>query len=133
MKHKEKRITIADELGITKAVYEARIITKTAGFGETKQYTVSTAVSELARNIYQYAMKGEIILKIIEKNNNKGIEVTAQDNGPGIKDLSNAMKDHFSTAEGLGLGLPGVKRLMDEFVVDTKRKHGTKIITRKWV
>ncbi|MEN8711351.1 MAG: anti-sigma regulatory factor [Arenicellales bacterium] len=94
---------------------------------------VATAVSELARNIYLYAMKGEVTIRVLERETNKGIEIVAEDNGPGIADIGAAMKDHFSTSYGLGLGLPGVKRLMDEFGIDTKRGVGTKITVRKWV
>ncbi|MEW6096863.1 MAG: ATP-binding protein [bacterium] len=93
---------------------------------------IATAVYELAKNIFRYAKRGEIIIRRIKKGTKKGVEIIAQDNGPGIADIENAMKDHFSTGGGLGLGLPGVKRLMDEFVIDKERQRGTKITVRKW-
>ncbi len=132
---KQKEIKISQEVDIIKAVAEARQLSSEAGFRENQQYAIATAVSELARNIFRYALKGEIVLKIIERKTQKGIEVIAEDKGPGIEHLGKAMKDHFTTSQdgSLGLGLPGVKRLMDEFVLDTEHKRGTKIITRKWV
>lgn len=135
MKHKVKQIAISDESDIAKATFQARFLAEQVGFKNTEQYMIATAVSELARNIYTYALKGEIILKAIERKAKRGIEIIAEDNGPGIKDIAGAMKGQFgaSTSGGLGLGLPGVKRLTDEFIVDTERKRGTKIIVRKWV
>ena len=132
MSNKEKQIQITGEIDIAKATYEAMTMAEVIGFGKTEQYMISTAVSELARNIVVYAMKGEVIIRLIG-DSNKGIEIIAIDKGSGIEDLGMAMKDHFSTSEGLGLGLPGVKRLMDEFRVDTKVGRGTKITVRKWV
>jgi serine/threonine-protein kinase RsbT len=133
MKHKTKQIAISDEIDIAKAASNARILAEEAGFKQTEQFMVATAVSELARNIYTYAMKGEITIKIIERKAKRGIEIVAEDYGPGIKDIAQAMKGQFSTSGSLGLGLSGAKRLMDEFIVDTERKRGTKIIVRKWV
>lgn len=133
MKHKSAHVFISDEIDIAKAVDEARILAEEAGFKQSEQYMVATAVSELARNIVLYAIKGEIAMRIIERKNRRGIEVVAEDNGPGIKDIAHAMKDGFSTGGGLGLGLSGVKRLMGEFLIDTKRRIGTKITVKKWV
>ena len=93
---------------------------------------VGTSVSELARNIYLYAFKGEFTVRILKRGNKNGIEIVAKDNGPGIPDLAMAMKDSFSTSDGLGLGLPGVKRMMDEFTIDSKSNVGTKVTARKW-
>lgn len=129
----EKRVGISKEIDVAKAVSEARRLAETAGFGETQQYMIATAVSELARNIFLYAVKGNIHIKLIERNTQRGIEIIAEDTGPGIEDIAKAMKDGFSTSEGLGLGLGGVKRLMDEFVFDIERTIGTKISVRKWV
>ena len=133
MENKEKKIKVNEEFDIAKASFEGKLLARTAGFKETEQYMIATAISELARNIFIYALRGEIIIKIIEKNNKKGLEIIAQDEGSGIKDIGQAMKDNFSTSEGLGLGLPGVKRIMDEFVIDTKIGVGTKITVRKWL
>lgn len=133
MKNEEKRIKISEETDIAKAAFEGKLLAWTAGFKETGQYMIATAISELARNIFIYALRGEIIIKIIEKNSKKGLEIIAQDEGSGIKDIGQAMKDNFSSSKGLGLGLPGVKRLMDEFVIENKAGVGTKIMARKWV
>jgi len=133
MRNKERRIKISEEFDIAKASFEGKLLATTAGFKHTEQYIIATAISELARNIFIYALRGEIIIRVIEQNNKKGLEIVAQDEGSGIKDIGQAMKDNFSTSEGLGLGLPGVKRLMDEFAIDTKAGVGTKITVRKWV
>lgn len=132
MEHNIKQINIFHEIDIAVATSEAKKIAEAVGFKETEQYMIATAVSELARNIFRYAVRGEITIKIITKKNKKGIEIVAQDNGPGIEDIEKAMKDHFSTGRGLGLGLPGVRRLMDEFVIDSEWQKGTKITIRKW-
>jgi len=128
----EKQIHISYEIDIAIATAEARMLAEVAGFKKTEQYMIATAVSELARNIFRYASRGNIIIRIIEEKGKKGIEVVAEDNGPGIADIEKAMENHFSTGKGLGLGLPGVKRLMDEFVIDSKIQRGTKITIRKW-
>lgn len=133
MKNKEERIKISREIDVAEASSEARRLALALGFNKTEQYMIATAVSELARNIYLHAMKGEITIRALERKNKKGIEVVAEDEGPGIEDVGKAMKDHFSTSEGLGLGLPGAKRLMDEFSIDTGRRRGTNITMRKWV
>jgi len=133
MKNKEERIEISREIDVAEASSEARRLALALGFNKTEQYMISTAVSELARNICLYAMKGEITIRVLERRSKKGIEVVAEDEGPGIQDVAKAMKDHFSTSEGLGLGLPATKRLMNEFSIDTERKRGTKITARKWI
>ena len=94
---------------------------------------VATAVSELARNIVQYARSGSIEVQTIERNGKRGIEVVARDHGPGIADVGEAMRDGFSTGGGLGLGLPGTRRMMDEFEITSRLGSGTTVITIKWV
>lgn len=133
MKPKQARIEISQEIDIAKAVYAAKRLACAAGFKETEQFMISTAASELARNIFLYALKGKVRIKVLERKTQKGIEVVGEDNGPGIKDIANVLKGGFSTGGTLGIGLSGVKRLMDEFVIDTQRKRGTKITVRKWV
>lgn len=133
MKNKQERIEITEEIDVTRAITEAMRLAELAGFTQSKQFMVATAASELARNIFIYAMRGEITIRVLDRESKRGIEIVAEDNGPGIADIGAAMKDHFSTSEGLGLGLPGTKRLMDEFVIDTERQVGTKITVRKWV
>jgi serine/threonine-protein kinase RsbT len=108
-------------------------LAEVAGFSQTGQFMLATAVSELARNIFEYANKGEITIRTLKRGAKKGIEIVAEDNGPGIADIAAAMTDSFSTQMSLGLGLPGTKRLTDEFYIDTERRVGTKITVRKWV
>ena len=132
-KNEERRVKISEEVDIALATSQARILAERAGFKQTDQYMIATATSELARNMFLYAMKGEMNIRVLERKAKRGIEVVAEDLGPGINDIALAMKDHFSSSVGLGLGLPGVKRLMDEFVIDTKRRTGTKITVRKWL
>ena len=115
------------------AALEARKYAEKVGFLSTAQYMVSAAVSELARNIIVYAKEGSIQLSAITKESKTGIEVIAEDHGPGILDIEKAMQEEYSTGGTLGVGLPGTKRLMDFFEIDTTRKRGTKITIRKWI
>ena len=128
----EERIIISEDINITEAVSEAMRLTDIAGFSRTKGHMVATAVSELARNIFVHAGRGEIRIRIMVSGDRNGIEVVAEDNGPGIADIEAALQDGFSTVQSLGLGLPGARRLMDEFEIDARRTVGTKITTRKW-
>ena len=116
------QVEISDDFSVAEASSKAMTLAESAGFSRTKQYMIATAVSELSRNIYVYALKGS----------RKGIEVVAEDHGPGIADIDKAMEDHFSTSGSLGLGLPGAKRLMDEFNIQSEPGKGTKITARKW-
>ena len=93
---------------------------------------IATAISELARNIVQYAQRGEIILSVVE-GSRRGIQIVARDQGPGIPDLELAMRDGYSTGGSLGLGLPGARRLMDEFAIDSEVGKGTTVSMRKWL
>jgi len=126
-------IEINDELDVVRATMEARRLARLIGFKETEQYQISTATSELATNIYRYANKGKIILRIIKGEIRRGIEVIAEDQGPGIKDIQRALQEGFSTSKSLGIGLPGVKRLMDDFDIKSKNGKGTRVTVRKWV
>ena len=132
-KNREEIVEIVEEIDIAHASYEAMKLAELAGFKQTGQFMLATAVSELARNIFEYANRGEITIRTLERGSKKGIEIVAEDNGPGIADIAAAMTDHFSTQLSLGLGLPGAKRLTDEFYIDTERKVGTRITVRKWV
>ena len=126
-------IEINDELDVVRATMEARRLARLIGFKETEQYQISTATSELATNIYRYANKGKIILRIIKGEIRRGIEVIAEDQGPGIKDIERALQEGFSTSKSLGIGLPGVKRLMDDFDIKSENGKGTRVTVRKWV
>jgi len=102
------------------------------GFSSIDCTLLATAISELARNIVLYAGEGEIRLGRDEHLGSIGITITACDRGPGIRDLRNALREGYSTSHGLGLGLPGVKRIMDEFDIDSKPRRGTTVTVKKW-
>lgn len=132
-KTRKKIIKITDHIDISHAIYETVEFTKSIGFNNTDRYRVATTVSELSNNIINFAIKGEIVLKVVETESNKGIEIIARDNGPGIDNIGKAMEDNFSTAGSFGVGLPGAKRLMDELIIDTGPGRGTTIVARKWL
>ena len=127
------RIPVRDETGIAWSVMEARKVAMAIGFDETICQMIATSVSELANNIIKYAGRGEIILERIIVNRRAGMEVVARDSGPGIEDIQKAMSDHFSTGDTLGLGLPGVKRMMDEFELTSEPGKRTTVTIRKWL
>ncbi len=93
---------------------------------------IATAISELARNIVQYAGTGEITVRLTEDHIKQGVVIVARDKGPGISDIKKALQDGYSTSGSLGLGLPGVRRLMDEFEIISEVGHGTTVTTIKW-
>jgi serine/threonine-protein kinase RsbT len=102
------------------------------GFSIVEQTAFSTAILEIARNIVKYAGRGDVILQVVEADKRIGIIVLACDSGPGIEDIELALKDGYSTGKGLGLGLPGAKRLMDSFEIASQPGLGTTIIMQKW-
>ncbi|WHX38798.1 anti-sigma regulatory factor [Mesobacillus sp. AQ2] len=125
-------ININNEFDIVLARQKGREVSKELQFGGVDQARITTAISELARNIYLYAGSGQITIQVLNENGRKGIQITAADNGPGINDIRMVLQDGFSTSGGLGAGLPGVKRLMDSFDIDSKPGSGTKITITKW-
>jgi serine/threonine-protein kinase RsbT len=112
---------------------EARKAAMAIGFDEIVCQMIATAVSELANNIVKYAGCGEILMDRIKTGSRIGIEVTARDKGRGIEDIQKAMADHYSSGNTLGLGLPGVKRMMDEFEITSEPGKRTTVIIRKWL
>ncbi|WP_071459596.1 anti-sigma regulatory factor [Bacillus massilinigeriensis] len=126
------RIVINNEIDIVVARQKGRELSKAVHFGIVDQSRITTAISELARNIYLYASHGEIRLSIKEENRKKGLEIIAEDKGPGIDDIRKALEDGYTTSNGLGAGLPGVKRLMDTFSIESVPGEGTKITALKW-
>lgn len=111
----------------------ARKIAGEFGFGLADQTRIATAVSELSRNICLYAGTGRVIIKTVSESAKKGIEIVAGDKGPGIPDIGLAMQDGYSTCKALGQGLPGTKRLMDEFEIKSEVGVGTTVTIRKWL
>ena len=126
-----EQIHIAAEMDVARAALRAAMIGEQIGFDATARAMLSTAVSELARNIIKYAGKGEVRLTPLD-GDRPGVEVVAIDQGPGISDTAAALTDHYSSSGTLGLGLPGVRRLMDEFELQSAVGEGTRIVARKW-
>ena len=126
-------LQVYDEVDVAYAALEAKKYAKVMGFNSTSQFMISTAVSELARNIYVYAKRGTIFLNVLDKNLTKGIQIIADDEGPGIIDIEKALEDDFSTGGTMGVGLSGTKRLMDEFEITTCLGKGTIVKVIKWL
>ncbi len=126
------RVPINSDADIVAARLTGRTLAAQLGFSSSDATLVSMAISELARNIVRYAQRGEILLKVASPNGKPCIEIVARDEGPGIANIQQAMQDGFSTSGGLGLGLPGVKRLMDEFEIFSEAGRGTTVSVRKW-
>ncbi|MCE7794149.1 anti-sigma regulatory factor [Salipaludibacillus sp. CUR1] len=129
----QTHVDIHSEWGIVAARQAGRKLAREIGFGSVDQARITTAISELARNIYLYANKGQIQIEEVTVSGKRGIKIIAVDEGPGIKDLRRVMEDGFTTSGGLGAGLPGVKRLMDEFDIDSEMNAGTSISAIKWL
>lgn len=126
-------IKIDKEWDIVGARQLGRKIANDIGFGTVDQARITTAISELARNIYLYSIDGKICFEVIDTIENKGIRMIASDEGAGIDDISLVLQDGYSTSGGLGAGLPGVKRLMDEFDIKSEKGKGTRVTAVKWL
>lgn len=127
------RQTIASENDIICARKITRQLAVDLGFNLVDQGRLVICMTELARNILLYAGKGSVKLEVQNQQVNKGIEIVAEDVGPGINDSWLATLDGYSTSNSLGKGLPAVKRLMDEFQLNSKTGAGTIVIIRKWL
>ncbi|MBW2271585.1 MAG: ATP-binding protein [Deltaproteobacteria bacterium] len=125
--------TIRNEIDASRSVLEATLYAQEAGFDETPSRMIATAVSELVRNILKYAGSGELRLRRVKGVGGRGIEIEVIDRGPGIVDCESAMQDHVSSGGTLGLGLPGVERMMDEFSLESTPGEGTRVTARKWI
>ncbi len=128
----EIRVSIRVDMDIVAARQSGRALAGQLGFSNTDSTLIATAISELARNIILYAKEGEIILSALNKSETCGIVVVACDKGPGIVDMAQAMRMGYSTSGSLGMGLPGVSRLMDEFKIDSRPGGGTTVTIKKW-
>ena len=129
----EIRIAITREIDVARAIVQAGKMSKVAAFAQVDQSKIATVVSELGRNILKYAGQGHIIFRLIDQGTARGIEIVAEDRGPGIDDIENALADHYSSGGTLGLGLPGVKRLMDNFNLQSAPGTGTRVTVKKWL
>jgi len=128
----ETSIPVRSDADVVLARRRGRELAATLGFGPTDLTLIATAISELTRNIVLYAERGQIVLKGIERNGKVGIVVVARDDGPGIPNVPQALESGFSTSGGLGLGLPGVRRLTDEFDIVSEVGRGTTVTVKKW-
>lgn len=129
----KRTIEITSEADLILVRKVGRSMAAEVGFGLTDQARIATAISELGRNIIQYAGKGSITLSMVNFDSRLGIEVLAQDQGRGIEDVKLALQDGYSTSGALGMGLPGTRRLMDEFQIDSEPGRGTIVMARKWL
>ena len=129
-----ERMPIAGEDDIVRARQRARETARELGFGMVDQSRVATAVSELARNVVRYATngRGEASMRTLLESGRVGLEIVVSDDGPGIADVDEAMQVGFTSGAGLGMGLPGTRRLMDEMEVDSGLGRGTTVTVRKW-
>jgi serine/threonine-protein kinase RsbT len=128
----EISVPVNADIDIVTARQKGRELARELGFTSTDLALIATAISELARNIILYANSGEIVLGVTENGSRRGIKVIARDDGPGIPDIERALEEGFSTSRSLGLGLSGVRRLMDEFDIISEVGHGTTVTVKKW-
>ena len=127
-----QRIRITDELSLGRAVVSVATLSAEAGLSPVAAQQLATVASELARNILKYAGHGQIEMRREEDGARVGIRLIVSDRGPGIDDVEQAVADHFSTGGSLGLGLSGVKRMMDKFHIESQPGKGTRIEVVKW-
>ena len=129
----EERIAIESDNDVVTARQRARELAAKLDLTSTDQTLLATAISEVARNITTYAKRGEVLLSIVRDNGGReGIRVIARDDGPGIENVDLAMQDGYTSGGGLGLGLPGARRLVDEFAIETAPSAGTTVTLVKW-
>jgi serine/threonine-protein kinase RsbT len=123
---------IDKEADIVAVRQRVRELAKENGFDQFAVAALTTAASELSRNVWVHAQKGVASIRVLRSGNRVGLELEFVDHGPGIADLNRALAGGFSTSKSLGLGLSGTKRLVDEFDIDTGLGRGTRIVIRKW-
>ena len=126
------RVPVASDIDIVSARQQGRALALRLGFSSSDATMVATAISELARNIVLYAKRGEIVLAAVVNSEHRGLVITACDDGDGIADIRQALQDGYSTSGRMGVGLPGVKRLMDEFEISSTVGKGTVVSVKKW-
>jgi serine/threonine-protein kinase RsbT len=126
-------VRIDAETDIVAARRAVRDLAQRTGFGATDTTRIVTAASELARNVYKYAGQGVMYWRVLSDGHLEGIELRFEDRGPGIADIDEALRQGFSSGKGLGMGLPGAKRLMDEMEIRSAVGQGTTVIVKKWL
>ena len=132
MANEAARILIDRDGDVVTARQKGREMALQAGFFGSDLTIIATAISEIARNIVVYARRGEMLMSQVQQGAKRGLLVVARDEGPGIADIEQAMRDGFSTGRSLGLGLPGARRLMDEFEIVSEMGKGTVVTMKKW-
>ena len=125
-------VPVASANDIVTARLQGRVLAEQLGFSPGEATLVATAISELARNIVQYAGNGDILVRSSVNGTRRGIVVVARDRGPGIADVKLAVRPGYSTSGGLGLGLPGVRRIVDDFRIVSTPQDGTTVTVTKW-
>jgi serine/threonine-protein kinase RsbT len=126
-------VQVRGDADVVSARVGGRLLAVDIGFLMADIVAIATAISEVARNIVRYGESGTIELTWLTTMDRTGIQVIASDEGPGIADIGSAMRDGYSTGSGLGLGLPGCRRLMDEFEITSGSAAGTTVVMRKWL
>jgi len=129
----EVSVPVGSDADIIIARQQGRALAEKAGFSGSDLTLVATAISEVARNIVEHARRGEVVLRMIHQGEKRGISIVARDEGPGIDDISLAMQDGYSSGKGLGLGLPGARRVVDEFECEFSGGVGTTVRMKKWL
>jgi serine/threonine-protein kinase RsbT len=128
----EVRVEIGSDADLVEARAEARALAGRLGFTRTDATLIATAISEIARNMVVHADGGEILLTSKRDEDRYGVEVVARDTGPGIDDVESALQEGAGSGDGLGLGLPGARRVMDDFEIGAANGRGTVVTMRKW-
>ena len=126
-------VPIKGDADVLVVYHKGRKLAAELGLSSDDQMVVMIAILEVARNLVKYANGGEIVLSVIRQGGRGGIAVVARDEGPGISNVERAMQNGYSTGGGLGLGLPGARRLMDEFTIASETGKGTTIEMKKWL
>ena len=129
----EIRVVVAADTDIIEARRRGREFAERIGFSRTDVTLIATAISEIARNMMNYAGSGDLLIRLNEQHNRRSIEIVAEDHGPGIPDVEQALEFGYSTGRGLGLGLPGARRVMDEFEIRSTVGVGTTVVMKKWL
>lgn len=125
-------VVVERDADIVTARQRGRELAAAAGFSSADQTMIALAISEIARNILTYAHHGTIALSSVDDHGRRGLQIVARDQGPGIPDIELAMRDGYSTGKSLGVGLPGTKRVMDDFELVSAVGQGTTVTMRKW-
>ncbi len=132
MQGRTERVPIRTPQDVVLVRQRARTLAAGQGLSLVDQTKVVTAASELARNTLEHGKGGEALLEAVENGTRRGIRLTFEDQGPGIPDVNAALKDGFTTGTGMGLGLPGARRLMNEFSIDSGPGRGTRVVVARW-